>query len=790
MASATAYSDMRASEGTVTGTAINIHEQQSGAKAKTAANPRDHLNVAVQVAAALIGVFLTAFFVVTVNNMATISSQVEEMKDGPFPAAVAVGHVETDIAQIETLTIHITHFRYFPEKTVDLHDHFAQIDANMRKQLDAINPEALMDPNDAVTLRQDYDLLRQRVDEVLSLLDDESVPNEQIDEYVAVYLTPLVKSTLVLANRILDETSQRVDATYSVVNSACNMTIVLACVLMVCVVILIGLYLFMMHKKSLQEQQLRRNLEETLALAQTANHAKSEFLSNMSHDIRTPMNAIVGLTMIADDNIDDPLRVKQCLTRIMTSSKHLLSLINDVLDMNKIESGETALCEERFSLPDLVAELIAIIQPQAEERHLHADVIINNIRSEELIGDTMRLRQVLLNLASNAIKYTPEGGDVRLIVTEDTPRNSGEALMQFVLEDTGIGMDPAFLTHVFEPFERENNEYTIFTEGTGLGLAITKNLVDLMGGTIHVESEPGKGTKFTVCLPMRIPNAPAPLDTAGFDHLHILIVDDSYLVMQNALHTLSEFGVRAEGTTSAEEAPGMILAANVNDSPFDLVIVDREMRGTDSRKTVRRIHEAAGQNVPIVVLASYGWDQEEDMRNAAKEMGVSAFIAKPLFLMRLHKTVKQLCIDKQLPEEPTEPAKREPQMLCHGRVLLVDDNAINLEIALALVSKLGIEAEGVNSGLDALVKVSEAPEGHYDLIFMDCKMPSMDGFETTRSIKKFLREHGRADVPIVAMTANAFETDRQRAFEAGMDGFMTKPINMAELEENLKKHLS
>lgn len=744
---------------------------------------------AMHITAVCAGFFLVAFFVVTVNNMATISSQVEEMKDGPFPTSVAAGHIETDIAQIETLSTHLTHFRLFPETTTELRRQFQEIDANLREQFKQMNPHALLNPADTRVLKADYEMLYVRLTHVLRLVEDESITSEFTEAYVEDNIMPLSDKMLSLANKIMDETTQEVSRTYTVVNAACMQTIILSCILMVCVVVLIGFYLILLRRKQHQENLLRQHLEEAVSLAEQANEAKSDFLSNMSHDIRTPMNAIIGLTRIADDNIDDPLRVKQCLTRIMTSSRHLLSLINDVLDMNKIESGKTTLTEERFSLPDLLSELITIVHPQSAEKHLHADVIINDIHHEQLLGDSMRLRQILLNLISNAIKYTNEGGFVRLIVTEDTPTVNGVANMQFVVEDNGIGMEEEFLQYVFEPFERERNDTTNFTEGTGLGMAITKNLVELMGGTIQVESEVGKGTKFRVKLPLKVEDDAEqgqPFDTSGFEGLRILIVDDNYLVMQNTIHTLTEFGVAAEGVTVPERAADTVAHALTEGKAFDLVIVDLEMPSMGGAECIQSIHEAVAateEPAPTLVVASYGGGVQDD---AEQIEGTQAVISKPLFRSVLYAAVRQCCIDDDQTLERTAPLER---MRLGGRVLLVEDNEINREIGTELVSKFGPVVESAVDGIEAVAKVADEPDGYYDLVLMDCKMPHMNGFEATEALRKFAQERGRGHLPIVAMTANAFAEDRDHALASGMDGFLTKPIDMTELEKTLRAYL-
>ena len=744
---------------------------------------------AMHITAVCAGFFLVAFFVVTVNNMATISSQVEEMKDGPFPTSVAAGHIETDIAQIETLSTHLTHFRLFPETTTELRRQFQEIDANLREQFKQMNPHALLNPADTRVLKADYEMLYVRLTHVLRLVEDESITSEFTEAYVEDNIMPLSDKMLSLANKIMDETTQEVSRTYTVVNAACMQTIILSCILMVCVVVLIGFYLILLRRKQHQENLLRQHLEEAVSLAEQANEAKSDFLSNMSHDIRTPMNAIIGLTRIADDNIDDPLRVKQCLTRIMTSSRHLLSLINDVLDMNKIESGKTTLTEERFSLPDLLSELITIVHPQSAEKHLHADVIINDIHHEQLLGDSMRLRQILLNLISNAIKYTNEGGFVRLIVTEDTPTVNGVANMQFVVEDNGIGMEEEFLQYVFEPFERERNDATNFTEGTGLGMAITKNLVELMGGTIQVESEVGKGTRFRVKLPLKVEDDAEqgqPFDISGLKGLRVLIVDDNYLVTQNAIHTLTEFGVAAEGVTVPERAADTVAHALTEGKAFDLVIVDLEMPSMGGAECIQSIHEAVAateEPAPTIVVASYGGGVQDD---AEQIEGTQAVISKPLFRSVLYAAVRQCCIDDDQTLERTAPLER---MRLGGRVLLVEDNEINREIGTELVSKFGPVVESAVDGIEAVAKVADEPDGYYDLVLMDCKMPHMNGFEATEALRKFAQERGRGHLPIVAMTANAFAEDRDHALASGMDGFLTKPIDMTELEKTLRAYL-
>lgn len=645
-----------------------------------------------RVTALAVATLLVAFFAVTMNNMTTISSQVESIKSGPYPVSVAAGRVETLLVQLRTVALRPMYLNT-EEAASDIQDAYETVDGDMREKLAFIADNHTLNAEDAHTLQTGYDLLAQRQDTFVEMCASPLYTDQEVNDYAQDQLYPLIDELLDVDIIILDESTAAVNDIYTTVNAAIRQTILVSCVLMAAVALSLIFYTYTLHRKNQSEKLLRENLEDALVLAQSASAAKSAFLANMSHDIRTPLNAIMGLTSIASAHIDEPRRVEECLNRISTSSKHLLGLVNDVLDMGKIESGKITLKEEPFSFPTFIDEFVAIAQPQAVSKGLQFDVSVGDINQKMLVGDSMRLSQILLNLVSNAIKYTPEGGSVRITVSEEelasrvhlTPRAQGNSqnessyapshepshalpyetadkqasqptdrqkncrYYRFVVQDTGVGMNPDFLSRVFDPFERERTDITNFTEGTGLGMAITKNIVELMGGEINVESTPGVGSTFTVVIPLK-----------AASHKDACI-------------------------QTTEEAPGQAIAC--------------------------------------------------------------------------------------------------------GHVLLVEDNELNREIATELIESFGATVDVAVDGLEALEVIKADCTSPYDLIFMDWQMPRMNGIEATQAIVAYEREGGLPHTPIVAMTANAFNEDRQRALQAGMDDFMTKPIDLAKLEQVLRRYL-
>ena len=732
--------------------------------------------------AVVLAVLMTLFFTITINSTVTIGSQTDRIKNGPYPVSVAAGRVETLLVQCRTLADRPLFAR--TNDAVDAVERsYAVADADMREKISFIVGAHDSDPEAARALDQGYEDLARAQREFVAMSRDPSVDDAQIEAYVNEVIDPAIASLLEVDISILDESTESVEGLYTVVTESGRQTVGWAVALMAGVTVSLGVYLTLMYRNRKSEERLKADLREALALAQTASAAKSQFLSNMSHDIRTPMNAIVGLTTIAEAHLDEPDNMAVCLDRIKTSSRHLLSLINDVLDMGKIESGKIVLNEDRFSFPDFVNGIIAIVQPQAKSKNLSLDITVGNIQQENVMGDSMRLNQALINLVSNAVKYTPDGGSVRLSLSEGPSRRPGFRDYRFVVQDTGYGMSPEFVERLFDPFEREESVEARRIEGTGLGMAITKNVVDMMGGTIEVESAPGKGSTFTVTVPL------APVDEdeedfalEGLESASILLVDDDADVLEGTLLILDELGLCGDAAASGAEAVSLVAHAHREGRDYRFIIVDWVMPGMDGIETVRRIRAEVGDSTPIVLLTAYDWNEIEESARAA---GVSAFVSKPLFKSRLHQVLKRF----SGPGGESGPSRAEAEARLAGRVLLVEDNLLNLEIATELIRGIGPEVDRAADGRKAVEAATRAPEGYYNLVFMDMQMPVMDGVEATRAIREQERSSGRAPVPIIAMTANAFTEDRERALEAGMDGFMTKPIDMKKLRRVLEEHL-
>ena len=531
----------------------------------------------------------------------------------------------------------------------------------------------------------------------------------------------------------------------------------------------------------LREEQVQKlMLAEALGEAQYANHAKTTFLNNMSHDIRTPMNAIIGFTNLAITHIDNRELVEHYLDKIITSGNHLLSLINDVLDMSRIESGKVKIEEKEASLPEIMHDLKTIVQSDVKARQLSFCIDTQDVTDETIICDKLRLNQVLLNLLSNAMKYTKPGGSVsvRIIQTGDAPE--GYAAYEFRIKDTGIGMSKEFQEHVFEPFEREQTATVSGIQGTGLGLSITKNIVDMMDGEISVESELGKGSEFIVRFRFKI--AGKPLKTEHLSELaglRALVVDDDVNTCTSVCKMLSAMGLRPDWTTLGKEAVIRSQFAREQEEPFDLYLVDWLMPDMNGVEVVRRIRKIVGEGVPIIVLTAYDWG---DIEEEAKEAGVTTFVAKPIFL-------SELCAVLTAPYETSQPEEEEEVLTdCFEgkKILLVEDNEINQEIARTILEEAGFVIDTADDGTVAVEKMKGASADTYDLILMDVQMPVMNGYEATRAIRA-MEDPDKASIPIVAMTANAFDEDRMLALEAGMNGHIAKPIDIALLMGTLQE---
>ena len=531
-----------------------------------------------------------------------------------------------------------------------------------------------------------------------------------------------------------------------------------------------------------REIEQDKNLRNALAAAEHANKAKTAFLNNMSHDIRTPMNAIIGFTALATAHIGSKELVLDYLKKIHTSGQHLLSLINDVLDMSRIESGSVRIEYTTVHLPDVLHDLRTIIQGYVHSKQQELYIDTQDVLHEDVITDKLRLTQVLLNISSNAVKFTPVGGTVNICVSEKTCRKAGYTTIVFRVKDNGIGMSPEFREHVFDSFSREHTVTENGIGGTGLGMAITKNIVDMMGGTIRVESEVGKGTEFTVMLECEaagetVKREPVP-ELKG---ARVLVVDDDAETCMSVSRMLREIEMTADWTTSGKEAVLRAKEAYEQNQEFKVYIIDWLMPDMNGIETVRRIRMVVGEECPIIILTAYDW---ADVEQEAREAGVTAFVSKPLFLSELREVL--------MSSEQREILKNEKQKTCAEsrrsykgkKVLLVEDNELNREIATAIMEEIGLDVDSVEDGTDAVYIMSSAEGRKYDLIFMDIQMPKMDGYTATREIRT-LNDPKCANIPIIAMTANAFEEDRKKAIKAGMNGHIAKPINADVILENL-----
>ena len=582
-----------------------------------------------------------------------------------------------------------------------------------------------------------------------------------------------------------------------------NMALVGTAILIIAAVIVFLLVRDVRHKKNEVEEKekARKELEDknnelaesqkalsdALISAEHANRAKTVFLNNMSHDIRTPMNAIVGFTALAASHIDNKEQVQDYLGKISVSSQHLLSLINDVLDMSRIESGIVTIEETEVHLPDVIHDLRTIIQSNIVSKQLELFIDTQDVMHEDIIADKLRLNQVLLNILSNAIKFTPAGGTISFRVIEKPSSSDNIANFAFRIKDNGIGMSEEFQKTLFEAFSREKTSTVSGIQGTGLGMAIAKNIVDMMGGEITVHSSEGKGSEFIVELPFKISIASQKFEPLPeLQGLHVLVADDDIDTCLSVCSMLREIGMRPDWTNYGKEAVIRAKDAMDNADEFRVYIIDWQMPDMNGIETVRRIRKVIGDSVPIIILTAYDW---ADIEAEAREAGVTAFCSKPLFMSELRKVMVQPFMAVQ--ENQTE-EKNEQESLpdfSGNRVLLAEDNQLNQILAENILTNVGLEVEIANDGTEAVEKMISAPAGYYDIILMDIQMPKMDGYEATRQIRA-LEDKEKANIPIVAVTANAFEEDRQLALDAGMSGHLAKPYDVPAIMKTLKELLS
>ncbi len=524
-----------------------------------------------------------------------------------------------------------------------------------------------------------------------------------------------------------------------------------------------------------KEEKEHQVLREACEAATRANASKSEFLSRMSHDIRTPMNAIIGMTAIAGTHLNEKERVADCLNKITVSSKHLLSLINEVLDMSKIESGKIDLEEEEFHLPALIQNLLTIIRPSIQEKDHDLRIHIGGVEHEDVIGDAMRLQQVFVNILGNAVKYTPAGGKLEVEIAEKPSRLPEYGCYEFIFRDNGIGMSDEYQKKIFEPFSRAEDSRVSKIEGTGLGMAIAMNIIHMMNGNITVESELGKGSQFTVTVFLKQQNTSTP-DVERFVNLPVLVADDDRDSCEMACQILDELGMKSQWVLSGREAVKSVKDAHDKEEDFFAVILDWQMPDMDGIATAREIRKQVGPDVPIIILSAYDWSKIEE---EAREAGVDGFISKPLFRSKLVYLFKQLTGEEGSKE--LEKAEKLPERDFTGRrVLLAEDNELNREIAEEVIGSTGVIVESVENGRLAVERFEAVEEGYYDLIFMDIQMPVMNGYDAARAIRGSVKRDGKR-IPIIAMTANAFADDVMDSKRAGMNEHIPKPLDFDQL---------
>lgn len=518
--------------------------------------------------------------------------------------------------------------------------------------------------------------------------------------------------------------------------------------------------------------------EKERAGAEAASRAKSEFLSNMSHDIRTPMNAIMGMTAIAGANVDNPQKVRDCLRKINLSGRQLVGLINDVLDMSKIESGKMSLNPDTMSLPEALENIINIIRSQAKQQGQDFRIYVKEIRHETVLCDSVRFGQIFLNILSNAVKFTPNGGSIRFTVREIPPFKGSEyARYKLVVEDTGMGMEPEFVENIFESFSRAKDSKVDKIEGSGLGMTITKCIVDMMEGEIQVESKVGEGSRFTVTL--EFPIATEQEASAMLPDLPVLIVDDDQDSCLGTVASLKEIGMNAEWTQSGVQAVAMVKERNRVGQDYRVVLLDWIMPGQNGVETAREIRKAVGREIPIIIMTAYDW---ADIEEEARDAGVDGFLFKPLFRSTLYRGISSL-----LHREEEKPGAEEAVPMLEGiHILLAEDNDINWEIAQEILTMQGALADRALNGEECLRILNNSAAGEYDLILMDVQMPVMNGYEATRRIRKLQRADLR-ELPIIAMTANAFAEDMQEARAVGMNGHVSKPVDIEKLIREIRK---
>lgn len=731
-----------------------------------------------KVMAVFLLILLAGYYIISASYTNSIIGGLENIKEHPFPVAIAAGKMETNSRELR-LTVE----RLCTDRTIDTLDEvkrgLAENQGSSNQALETIVSLYLTDPPAAVKLKEQYNDMLEQQEYLIELCEQDGVSDETVMLYVKENIIPLLDEIDTALEILIHNAILMFDTLYLQSLSYKRIMFILTTVLISVIVVTLLLYRYVLSKREVEAVALQKQIA---VAAQAANDAKSQFLSSISHDIRTPMNAIIGMTTIASTRLDDKERVKDCLNKIATSSRHLLGLINDVLDMSKIENGKFTINKEPVCLSDFMHDFISIIQPQVKAKHLELDLSILGIEDEIVITDSLRLHQIMQNIMSNAIKFTRENGKISLRMEQAPYDREGYSLYVFRFSDNGIGMSEEFQKVIFQLFERAATSTVSKTEGTGLGMSITKSIVDLMGGSISVTSRLNEGTTFTVSLPMQKEQQKECIATDLLKDLRCLIVDDDRDVCENTVLLLKEIGMHSEWVLNGADAVVYVESAHKRHLDYNAVILDWQMPDMDGIETARRIRNKVGDTLPIIILSAYDWTEIED---EAREVGITAFLAKPLFKSRLYETMRNTL----MPTPDTQ--MKQNGLIAHdkasGRILLVEDNTLNAEIAQTLLTDYGLHVDVASDGNEAL-EFFRADTNKYDIIFMDVQMPVMDGYHATAAIRDLESKNSKhSHTVIIGMSANAFKEDVDKALACGMDDYITKPIDIKKLQNLLRK---
>ena len=725
---------------------------------------------------------VVVYVVFTTHSIFTISRQINYVAEHPYKAMSEINKIRARVLEMNTyLPIFISENENNLDGIRSVLRTSCQENEKSLKILDEIylgNKEDLSELNGAL------DELKKALIQSVENSENSNMDRQAVQKYFDKEIEPIRVKTDTAIQKVIDSADRRVLIIQESTEEKAEAAILYAAVIGLLMIVIV-IYAYKLRNEYLINDELKRQqkiLQDALLVAQKANDAKRDFLSRMSHEIRTPMNAIIGMSAVAFNYLDDKKRTADCLSKITFSSKHLLMLLNDVLDMSKIENGKLNIRQELFDLKNLVTSLADINYGLATAKGLSFEIVISGFKDELLLGDSMRVNQILLNLLSNAIKFTPKGGSVKLEIR--MLRSASDKIwLRFIVKDSGIGMQKEFLEHLYEPFEQADNGIARKYGGTGLGMAITKNLVAIMDGTIEVESQEGAGTTFMVDLPFGVSKVDKKT-AAEMEEMRVLVVDDDNDTCEHAAVLLKGMGVNVDWALNGFEAIEKVRSACEDDGRcYDVCFIDWCMPELDGIETARRMRRYVGTDVLIIIISAYDWSGIEEQAKAA---GVNAFIAKPFFASNLYNTL--LTVSRKPELGFSAVGNKETYDFGGKKVLLVEDNELNMEIASELLKFVNLQVEHAENGKVAVDIFRNSKEKEYALIFMDIQMPLMNGYDAARCIRS--SEHPAAGtIPIIAMTANAFNDDVQAAFDAGMNGHLAKPIDVEVLYKTIARYI-